>query len=398
MARKDGKDRGIVEKPKGSGNWWVRLYVDGRERWHKCDSKSQARTLYGRLKGDAREGKYFPERYKPHAVPKPLLLREYFETWLKNQPARGKKPITIKTYEWRIRKHVLPVFGRLALPAITRPHIKTWATTLLETLDYDTALNVVLTLSAILSEAVEDGIIPQNPALRSGKLLKRPPTLEEQELAIFTPDEEGVFLETVQRQRPLFYPMALTFFRTGLRAGEVMGLHREDLDFRHRSIHCRRNWSHWRLGTPKNGKARKVDMSQGLAKVLREWIEIQDLEAAAAGQSAPEILFPGNVGGTRRQRSYMAENFLRYKLWFPMTETAGMRRLDLHAARHTFASRLIQNGANLKYVSEQLGHASIAITVDTYGHLIPGGNRTAVDRLDEIGTGSKTGSEASSKT
>ena len=59
--------------------------------------------------------------------------------------------------------------------------------------------------------------------------------------------------------------------------------------------------------------------------------------------------------------------------------------------RHTFASRLIAQGENLKYVQEQLGHASITITVDTYGHLIPGGNRQAVDRLDLAATGAETG-------
>ncbi len=80
----------------------------------------------------------------------------------------------------------------------------------------------------------------------------------------------------------------------------------------------------------------------------------------------------------------MAENWLRYKLWFPLMEKAGIRRLDLHAARHTFASRLIANGENLKYISEQLGHSSIAVTADIYGHLIPGGNKQAVDRLDSV--------------
>ena len=78
-------------------------------------------------------------------------------------------------------------------------------------LDFDTALNALLTLSAV-TEAVEDGLITHNPALRSGKLLKRPETIEESELAIFTPEEEGLLLETVRRERPLFYPMALTFF------------------------------------------------------------------------------------------------------------------------------------------------------------------------------------------
>ena len=131
-------------------------------------------------------------------------------------------------------------------------------------------------------------------------------------------------------------------------------------------------------------------MSQGLAKALTEWIELQDLEAAAAGHAAPEVLFPGNLGGTRREPSYMAENWLRYKLWFPMVEKAGLRRLDMHSVRHTYASRLIANGENLKYVQEQLGHASITITCDTYGHLIPGGNRQAVDKLDSLKIGSGT--------
>jgi integrase len=62
---------------------------------------------------------------------------------------------------------------------------------------------------------------------------------------------------------------------------------------------------------------------------------------------------------------------------------AGLRSIRLHDLRHTFASLLIQNGESLAYVKEQLGHHSIQITVDTYGHLVPGGNRQAVDRLDD---------------
>jgi integrase len=334
------------------------------------------------MKADAREGRLFPKAKIAKTVP----LKEYFITWLKAQPARGKKITTIKTYEGRIRKHILPSFGSIPLPDISRADIKVWAGRLLEQgLDYDTVLNTILTFSAILTEALEDGLIQQNPALRVRKLLKRPPELDESELVIFTPEEERRFLQTTQRERPSFYPMALTFFRTGLRAGEVMGLHREDVDFLSRTIHVRRNWTRWQLGTPKNGRSRKVDMSQGLSKALAEWIELQELEAAAVGKPAPTILFPGNTGGTRREPYYMAENWLRYKLWVPMLAKAGIRRLDMHAARHTFASRLIANGENLKYISEQLGHASIAITVDTYGHLIPGGNRAAVDRLDADG-------------
>ena len=63
MARSGGKDRGIVEKPNGSGIWWVRLYVDGREKWFRADNKSQARAVYARIKVEEREKRYFPEKF-----------------------------------------------------------------------------------------------------------------------------------------------------------------------------------------------------------------------------------------------------------------------------------------------------------------------------------------------
>src|SRR5262245_45592933 len=66
-----------------------------------------------------------------------------------------------------------------------------------------------------------------------------------------------------------------------------------------------------------------------------------------------------------------------------MLEKAGLRQIRIHDPRHTYASLLLQQGESVVYVKEQLGHASIQITVDTYGHLIPGANRGAVDRLDD---------------
>lgn len=73
---------------------------------------------------------------------------------------------------------------------------------------------------------------------------------------------------------------------------------------------------------------------------------------------------------------------LRSRVFYPLLERAGLRRVRLHDLRHTFASLLIQQGESLAYVREQLGHSSIQVTVDVYGHLIPGANRAAVDRLD----------------
>ena len=85
-----------------------------------------------------------------------------------------------------------------------------------------------------------------------------------------------------------------------------------------------------------------------------------------------------------------------HRVWHPLLEKAGLRRVRFHDLRHTFASLLITHGESLAYVKEQLGHSSIQITVDLYGHLVPGANRNAVDRLAEA-TGrnlAATGEEA----
>jgi len=74
---------------------------------------------------------------------------------------------------------------------------------------------------------------------------------------------------------------------------------------------------------------------------------------------------------------------IRHRAHRGILKKTGLRYVRLHDLRHTFASLLIQNGESLAYVKEQLGHHSIQITVDTYGHLVPGGNRQAVDRLEE---------------
>jgi integrase len=79
------------------------------------------------------------------------------------------------------------------------------------------------------------------------------------------------------------------------------------------------------------------------------------------------------------------DNFRR-RVWEKLLATIGMRHVRIHDLRHTFASLLIQNGESLVYVKEQMGHHSIQVTVDIYGHLVPGGNKAAVDKLDTRST------------
>src|SRR5687767_6028748 len=85
MARKGGKDRGILQR-KGREGWWVRLVHNGRERWHRCDTKSQAKALYGRLKAEIREGKYFPEKF---VQTRDITLRTWINRCIEGSTNRG---------------------------------------------------------------------------------------------------------------------------------------------------------------------------------------------------------------------------------------------------------------------------------------------------------------------
>ena len=87
-------------------------------------------------------------------------------------------------------------------------------------------------------------------------------------------------------------------------------------------------------------------------------------------------MFPSAEGGPLDGINVYHRDFL------PSVEAAGLRRITFHALRHSYASHLIQAGASLTYVKEQMGHSSIQVTVDTYGHLVPGADIAWVDKLD----------------
>ena len=91
-----------------------------------------------------------------------------------------------------------------------------------------------------------------------------------------------------------------------------------------------------------------------------------------------DLVFPSEVGTVLQPEN------LYHRYFLPILEHAGLRHIRLHDLRHTFGSLLIQSGASLAYVKEQMGHHSIQVTLDVYGHLIPGANRQAVDRLDDM--------------
>jgi Phage integrase family len=175
---------------------------------------------------------------------------------------------------------------------------------------------------------------------------------------------------------PRWHPWILFALRTGLRLGELLALRWQAVDFHGGFILVDQNLVRGILTSPKSHQRRRVDMSQQLSAALLHWRRRLRARCLKKGVEMSEWVFPSRQGPALEERN-VQHVFTRMLL------KAELRKIRIHDLRHTFASLLLQHGESVVYVKEQLGHSSIQITVDTYGHLIPGANRAAVDRLDD---------------
>jgi integrase len=119
-------------------------------------------------------------------------------------------------------------------------------------------------------------------------------------------------------------------------------------------------------------------MSRELRRVLLELRDERLVAVFAEGKFdlSGALVFPSDAGTPIEMNNFCQ------RVFHPVTTQAGLRRIRFHDLRHTFGSALIQAGASLAYVRDQMGHSSIQVTVDIYGHLIPGANIAFVDKLD----------------
>jgi integrase len=160
-----------------------------------------------------------------------------------------------------------------------------------------------------------------------------------------------------------------------MRLGELLALQWGDVDWNRKFIEVNRSYKLGRLSPTKTGKARRVDMSDHLIETLQGLLTIRKKEGfqMGLGEAVEGIFY--------RQGAPMEQNYIR-RVFKRILQKAGLRDIRFHDVRHTFASLLLSDGVTPVYVKEQMGHSSIQMTVDIYGHLIPSSNREAMNRLD----------------
>jgi len=352
------------------GAWWVFVNHHGRRKAKRIGDRDTALRVAQAIReriarGDLNLG----------PADDAQRFRTYAAAWIKTAE-RNLKASTCRFYAGHLEQHVNPAIGDRLVGSLRRADCRDLiAQCRAKGLKLATVRGIARTLSTILSQGVEDEILPANPALRLGRYLRRGDE-PKPEIHPLTRAESAHLLAIALEHFPRWHPFLLCALRTGLRFGELLALQWGDVDLNSRFLSVRRNLVRGVLTTPKSHQQRRVDASQQLTDALVAWRRRERARWLKKGKRLPDWVF-ASQDGTALDEANVRHMFYR------ILEKAELRRIRFHDLRHTYASLLIQNGESLAYVKEQMGHASIQITVDTYGHLVPGGNRAAVDRLDD---------------
>jgi integrase len=359
---------------------WVVDYVDGsgQRRNKNFKRKRDADAYENKVSAEVRAGIHTPDSTS-------LTIAEAGQLWLQTSENAGLELTTQVGYREHLKLHIAPVVGDTKLSQLTVPMVRAFEDKL--RIDRSPAMvrKVIGSLSMILSDAHERGLVAQNVvrglrAKRNRGKEQRADRRQKGKLKpgtdIPTPAEIRAFVAALTGHwRPLF----LTAIFTGLRASELRGLRWSDVDLKRGEVHVRQRADRFsRIGALKSVSAeRAVPLPPMLINVLREW-------KLACPKGSLDLVFPNGEGNPKALSSVLHLGLHPMMIAAGLTTRNGEAKYTgMHALRHFFASwcinRRVDGGLELplKVVQARMGHSTIAMTADVYGHLFPRGDDSA---------------------
>jgi integrase len=338
------------------------------------------RTLYGKTRQevaaklakaltDREDGLYFDADG--------LKLGVYLSRWLEDSVKDTVRNTTYERYEQISRTHIVPMLGSIKVKALSPTHVRGLYKEKLSSLSPRTVRYIHVTLHKALKQAVSDGLIPRNVTEAV-----KPPQGRREEISPLTPEQVKMLLDAASGDRlEALYVLAV---HTGLRQGELLGLKWDDIDLEAGTLQVRRALitarEGPRLAAPKTkGSRRRVSLTGVAAEALKGHLERQLEEIDRAGSLWQEnaLVFASETGTPLDRHALTSRQFK------PLLKRAGLPHFRFHDLRHTCATLLLSKNVNPKVVSEMLGHAAIAITLDTYSHVLPNMQDSAARALEE---------------
>ncbi len=358
--------------------------VTGKERrqWHPAGTdRAEAERLATKLAA---------EETKRTDAARSLTFGAYLTSqWL---PAKKLHlaTSTYRGYERNVQLHILPAFGRTSIRRLRYQQIESLYDSLLHPaeghgLAPKTVYEIHLIIRGALTDAHRRGLITRNVALVARAPKQR--SLQKIEGKSLTEDELRHLLRAAAGHR--FFPIYWLTAMTGMRRNEVLGLKWPDIDFKKKRVALNRGLVavgyelHQTRGKTKTAR-RNIDLDATTLAVLAGWQAYQAAEFAATGiEHEEQWVFTDGEGKPIHPHAV-------YQTFGRIVRNAGLPHMRFHDLRHTHGSLLIKEGVPVKVVSERLGHAHIAHTIQTYQHLLPGMQADAADIAERLAAPSPT--------
>ena len=311
------------------------------------------------------------------------LFKDYVETWLKGKVKI--KESSRANYRTILDKYLIPHFGNAKISEIERQDIRDFVSEKVneEKLSASRINSFLDVLYQIITEADVDGHIIRNPYVK----IDRAKTEKKEADCLKTKDEIKAFLKSSESEN---YPFWYSAIFTGMRKGELMALQWGDIDWFNKKIHVRHSLYNGKFVSPKSeSSVREIDMGQRLIEILKDHRVKQNIKRLKAGErwTDMDLVFP-NRKGTPLDGHTLHRDFLR------ILKRSGLRSMPIHSLRHSFASILIAAKHNPKYIQSQMGHSSIKITLDLYGHLMKEVHDGAANQSEDFIFGHGLGTES----
>jgi integrase len=307
-----------------------------------------------------------------------LTLGRYLQEWLSARP--GLRENTRRDYQGSITKHITPRLGDVPVQALTRLQVKGLYQSLAATgLAEKSVHNVHIALRKALHDALEDGLVRRNVAERAHAKPKDRP-----EMRTWSAGELATFLALTATEREgALYQVAAA---TGMRRGELLGLRWRDIDLAGGRLSVRQQLTRrregWGFGPPKSAKStRAIDLDADTIEALTQHRERQLFERRAWGsayRSDLDLSFP-RKDGAAEDPDVVGRRFVRL-----VRGHSELPAIGLHGLRHTHATLLLEEGVDIKTVSERLGHDSVQTTLELYAHVTPKMRANAAARFGSL--------------
>ena len=356
----------LPRRPPGTGSLFLRIDSTGRETWYgkwRVGQRQVKRRLGPRRTAGSTVGltRRQAEAALQEAMTRASCRPATHERLSFNDAAlryldhvehvRLLKPSTLQDYAVIVRRHLMPVFGQLALERITPVLISDYvATKLGARLSPQTVTNQLNLLHSIFSHAIKRGWATTNPVTA----VDRPRTPREPDIRFLVPEEVDALIEATPEDQlgPTDRVLYVVAAFTGLRQGELAALRWRDVDAPAGLIRVRRSYTRGRFGSPKSRRSsRAVPMAARVAEELEHHFR------TTAFPRDDDLVLGHPATGAPYDASRMRKRF------YVALEQAGVRQVRFHDLRHTFGTRMAAAGAPLRAIQEWLGHADYQTTL-----------------------------------